>query len=278
MSFNTKISLKLLYLLFFIAFMAAMVLPFLYLLFSSFMTERDIMAIPAKFIPSVWTLDNYIAAFTQQPLLKYLLNSFIMSILTVFFCMVAGSMAAYSIARTEIKGKKVFLLILVIISLLPPVTIINPVFTLLSSIGLLNSYVGLALVITVLEMPLAVWFLSAYFEHIPVSLEESAEIDGATTWQVLTKIIIPLVKPGLFTIGILVFINAWNQYLFAQIFNQYESYRMVTVGLTLYQTSDSIPWGALSAASVMTIIPLILIVLVLQKRIIDGMFEGGTKE
>jgi multiple sugar transport system permease protein len=167
---------------------------------------------------------------------------------------------------------------LVVISLLPPVTIINPVFTLLSKIGLLNSYVGLALVITVLEMPLAVWFLSAYFEHIPVSLEESAEIDGATTWQVLTKIIIPLVKPGLFTIGILVFINAWNQYLFAQILNQYESYRMVTVGLTLYQTSDTIPWGALSAASVMTVIPLILIVLVLQKRIIDGMFEGGSKE
>jgi multiple sugar transport system permease protein len=106
MASNKKISIKLLYLIFFIAFMAAMVLPFLYLLFSSFMTERDIMAIPAKFIPSVWTLDNYIAAFTQQPLLKYLLNSFMMSILTVFFCMTAGSMAAYSIARTEIKGKK----------------------------------------------------------------------------------------------------------------------------------------------------------------------------
>ena len=269
---------KLFYGLFFIGFMGSMIFPFLYLVFSSYMTQKDIISIPAKFIPTTWILDNYVRAFTQQPLITYLFNSFTMSILVVILCMIMGSMAAYSISRTNIKGKKVFLIFLLIISLLPPVTIINPIYMLISKLGLLNSYLGLAIVITVLEMPLAVWFLTSYFEGIPISLEESAEIDGASTLQIFVKIIMPLVKPGLFTVGILVFVKAWNQYLFAQILNQHGTHRMVTVGLTLYQTSDTVPWGALSAASMVTIIPLILIVLFMQRRILGGMLEGGNKE
>lgn len=273
-----KIGTKGFYIMFFLLFVGSMLFPFLYLLFSSFKTEKDIIAIPPKILPSDWTLGNYMNAFTKQPLFKYIFNSFVISILVVIICIIIACMTAYSLSRTNIKGKKVFLIFLLAISLLPPVTIVSPIYLMMSKLKVLNSYIGLAIVITVLDLPMAVWFLTAYFEAIPFSLEESAEIDGASIYQTFTKIIMPLVKPGIFTVSILVFIFAWNQYLFAQILNQYESHRTVTVGLTLYQTDYVVPWGTLSAAAIVTVIPLIIMVLVLQKRILSGILEGGVKE
>lgn len=273
-----EISKKTLYILFFVIFVGSMLFPFLFILFSSFKTPKDIMAIPPKLLPTEWIFSNYVDAFQIQPLLVYLRNSLIMSLLVVLMTILVGSLAAYALSRTEIKGKKLFLVFLLLISLLPPVTIINPIYQLLSSLHLLNSYFGLALVITVLELPLAVWFLTAFFDTIPKSLEESAEIDGASVFQVFKSILFPLVKSGIFTVSILVFIGAWNQFLFALVLNQFEARRMVTVGVTLYITDYLVPWGVLSAASVIVIIPLILMVLALQKRILSGVLEGGVKE
>lgn len=273
-----EISKKTLYILFFVIFVGSMLFPFLFILFSSFKTSKDIMAIPPKLLPTEWIFSNYVDAFQIQPLMIYLRNSLIMSLMVVFLTILIGSLAAYALSRTEIKGKKIFLVFLLLISLLPPVTIINPIYQLLSSLHLLNSYFGLALVITVLELPLAVWFLTAFFDTIPKSLEESAEIDGANIFQVFKSILFPLVKSGIFTVSILVFIGAWNQFLFALVLNQFEARRMVTVGITLYITDYLVPWGVLSAASIIVIIPLILMVLALQKRILSGVLEGGVKE
>lgn len=273
-----EISKKTLYILFFVIFVGSMLFPFLFILFSSFKTSKDIMAIPPKLLPTEWIFSNYADAFRIQPLLIYLRNSLVMSLMVVFLTILIGSLAAYALSRTEIKGKKIFLVFLLLISLLPPVTIINPIYQLLSSLHLLNSYFGLALVITVLELPLSVWFLTAFFDTIPKSLEESAEIDGANIFQVFKSILFPLVKSGIFTVSILVFIGAWNQFLFALVLNQFEARRMVTVGITLYITDYLVPWGVLSAASIIVIIPLILMVLALQKRILSGVLEGGVKE
>ena len=273
-----EISKKTIYILFFVIFVGSMLFPFLFILFSSFKTSKDIMAIPPKFLPTEWIFSNYADAFRIQPLMIYLRNSLIMSFMVVLLTILIGSLAAYALSRTAIKGKKIFLVFLLLISLLPPVTIINPIYQLLSSLHLLNSYLGLALVITVLELPLAVWFLTAFFDTIPKSLEESAEIDGANIFQVFKSILFPLVKSGIFTVSILVFIGAWNQFLFALVLNQFEARRMVTVGITLYITDYLVPWGVLSAASIIVIIPLILMVLALQKRILSGVLEGGVKE
>lgn len=273
-----NLSKKAIYILFFVIFVGSMLFPFLFILFSSFKTPKDIMAIPPKMLPKEWIFSNYVDAFQIQPLMVYLRNSFIMSLLVVLMTILIGSLAAYALSRTEIKGKKIFLVFLLLISLLPPVTIINPIYQLLSSLHLLNTYFGLALVITVLELPLSVWFLTAFFNTIPKSLEESAEIDGANILQVFRSILFPLVKSGIFTVSILVFIGAWNQFLFALVLNQFEARRMVTVGVTLYITDYLVPWGVLSAASIIVIIPLILMVLALQKRILSGVLEGGVKE
>jgi multiple sugar transport system permease protein len=273
-----NISKKVIYLLFFVIFVGFMLFPFLFILFSSFKLPKDIMAIPPKLLPTQWIFSNYVDAFQIQPLVIYLRNSLIMSLLVVLMTILIGSLAAYALSRTEIKGKKIFLVFLLLISLLPPVTIINPIYQLLSKVHLLNTYFGLALVITVLELPLAVWFLTAFFNTIPKSLEESAEIDGANIVQVFRSILFPLVKSGIFTVSILVFIGAWNQFLFALVLNQFEARRMVTVGVTLYITDYLVPWGVLSAASIIVIIPLIMMVLALQKRILSGVLEGGVKE
>lgn len=265
------------YFIFFIFFVSSIAFPFFWQLINSFKTQRDLFSVPPTFWPKVWTLENYIQAFTRQPFLLYIKNSFVIALLSTIIAITVGSLASYSISRTKIKFKKIYLIILLSITLLPPITIINPIYLLMRSLNLLNSYLGLAIVNIVFALPLAVWFLSSFFDTIPEELEESALIDGATIFQAFYKIILPLVAPGIFTVSILVFIAAWNQYLFAQILNPLKIRRTITVGITLYQTDYTVPWGTISAASIIVTVPLIALVLILQRKIISGLLEGGVK-
>lgn len=265
------------YLIFFVFFVSSIAFPFFWQLINSFKTQRDLFSVPPTFWPQVWTLENYIHAFTRQPFLLYIKNSFVIALLSTIIAITVGSLASYSISRTKIKFKKIYLIILLSITLLPPITIINPIYLLMRSLNLLNSYLGLAIVNIVFALPLAVWFLSSFFDTIPEELEESALIDGATIFQAFYKIILPLVAPGIFTVSILVFIAAWNQYLFAQILNPLKIRRTITVGITLYQTDYTVPWGTISAASIIVTVPLIVLVLILQRKIISGLLEGGVK-
>ncbi len=265
------------YLIFFIFFVSSIAFPFFWQLINSFKTQRDLFSVPPTFWPQTWTLQNYIQAFTRQPFLLYIKNSFVVASMSTFIAIVVGSLASYSISRTKIKFKKLYLIILLSITLLPPITIVNPIYMLMRSLNLLNTYLGLAIVNIVFALPLAVWFLSSFFDTIPEELEESALIDGATIFQAFYKIILPLVAPGIFTVSILVFIAAWNQYLFAQILNPLKIRRTITVGITLYQTDYTVPWGTISAASIIVTVPLIIMVLILQRKIISGLLEGGVK-
>lgn len=269
---------EVLYLLFVIFFVGNIIFPFVWQLINSFKTQVDLFSIPPVFWPTEWTLDNYKEVFMRQPFLLYLKNSFVISTMVTIICILIGSMASYSISRTNIKGKKLFMIGLLTITLLPPITIINPIYRLLKNMGLLNSYLGLTLANTTLQLPMTVWFLQGFFQKIPKSIEESAELDGANVIQVFFRIILPLVLPGVFTVGILTFIGAWNQYLFAQVLNPLKIRRTVTVGLTLYQTDYTVPWGTMTAASVIITFPLIIMVLLMQRRIISGMLDGGIKE
>ena len=186
-------------------------------------------------------------------------------------------MTAYSLARTKIKGKKLILILLLSVSLLPPVTLLNPLYYMLSNMKLLNSLIGLSLVLTVVELPTAVWFLTSFFQTVPIDMEESAMIDGAGILKTFTSIILPLIGPGIFTISIMTFINAWNNYIFPSVFNPLPKARTVTVALTLYSTETMVPWHLISAAAVVVTLPLVIVVLLLQKKIISGIMDGGVK-
>lgn len=261
--------------LFAIFFIVTIGFPFFWQISNSFKLEREIFDM--KWLPSLATLSNYSEAFIRQPLERFLINSFIIAGCSTAAAMVLGSMTAYAIARTEIKGKKIILLTILSVSLLPPIVIISPIYNIIRSIHLLNTHAGLIIVNTLFCLTTSVWFLTPYFQSVPKSLEDAAEIDGASPFACFSKIMIPIVIPGVFTVGILSFIGAWNEYLFALVMNPVRV-KTVTVGLKMYESDNYIPWGPLMAASVVIVLPLITVVIILQKKIIGGLMAGGLKE
>jgi multiple sugar transport system permease protein len=259
-------------------FLFVMIFPLLYMFSASLMPESDLTALTPRLLPSVPVISNYLIAFDRQPITKYIFNSFLITILAVLLCLTAGCTASYSLARTKIRFKRVFLMVVLAITLLPTITLINPIYKMYSRLHLLNTHVGLALIISVLDLPMTIWYLTAIFRTVPPSIEESAELDGANIFQMFVHILLPLLRAGIFSISILVFISAWNRFLLSQVLNQYESHRTVVVGMTLYQLDHTIPFGVVSAAGIITILPLILMVLFFQKNILGGIMEGGIKE
>lgn len=269
---------KILYGCFLVLYLFLMVYPLIYMLACSFMTEQELNSLVPTLWPKSLNLQNYIDALTRQPLLKYILNSFIVTIIGVALCVTLGCMASYALTRTRIRFKKTFLILILAISMLPTITLINPIFRMYSKLGLLNTHFGLALISSVMDLPMTIRFLTALFKNVPLSIEESAQLDGANMFQLFVRILLPLLKAGIFSISILVFIGVWNRFLLSQVLNQYESARTVVVGLTLYQTTHTIPFGTVAAASTITILPLMLMVLIFQKNILGGIMEGGVKE
>lgn len=261
-----------------VSYLFMMIFPMIYLIATSFMTDSELASIVPKLIPSSIQFDNYISALTRQPLFTYMANSLIVSLLSVVIALFIGVLAAYGLVRYDIKFKTVFLLFILAISLLPTITLINPLFKMYSEIGLLNSRIGLSLIIAVLDLPMVIWFMTAAIKEIPISIEESAELDGANLFQTLFKIIFPLLKSSIFSLSIMVFIGAWNNYLLSQVLNQFESARTVVVGMTLYQTDNTVPFGIVSAAALITVMPLLILVIFFQKNILGGIMQGGVKE
>lgn len=261
-----------------IALVLLIAFPFLWLLLGSFKTMRELFAVPVVFWPEEWKLDNYAEVFRAEPFLTYITNSLGIATIATVVVVFASSLASYTMARVNIKGKKLILMLVLTVSLLPPITLLNPIYQMLANLNALNTWIGLALVMSAVELPTAIWLLTSFFQSVPMEIEESAMIDGASMLRSFTSIVMPLVAPGVFTVSIMTFITVWNNYLFASVFNQRKSSRTVTVGLTLIETEAYRPWHVVSAAAIISSVPLIIIVLLLQKRIISGMVEGGVKE
>ena len=263
--------------LFTVLFVTVIVAPFIWLLLAAFKNMRELYASPVEILPSSWNFDNFIEAFTVQPLAQYILNSVIVSLLSTLLILIIGCMASFSLARTEIKGKKLILLLLLTISLLPPITLLNPIYLTMSKLGMLNTTWGLALVLVAIELPTCVWYMMTFFQTIPAAMEESAMIDGASIPQTFVRILLPIVSPGIFTVAIMTFISTWNNYIFALVLNPTKVARTVTVALTMYSGDTYTPWNLIAAAAIAASLPLIIMVLLAQKRIISGMMDGAVK-
>lgn len=263
--------------LFTVLFVTAIVAPFIWLLLAAFKNMRELYASPVEILPSSLSFDNFIEAFTVQPLAQYILNSVIVSLLSTLLILIVGCMASFSLARTEIKGKKLILLLLLTISLLPPITLLNPIYLTMSKLGMLNTTWGLALVLVAIELPTCVWYMMTFFQTIPAAMEESAMIDGASIPQTFVRILLPIVSPGIFTVAIMTFISTWNNYIFALVLNPTKVARTVTVALTMYSGDTYTPWNLIAAAAIAASLPLIIMVLLAQKQIISGMMDGAVK-
>lgn len=259
------------------AFVITVVFPFIWQVRTSLMPPQEINSMPPRWLPSHWFPDYYYNVFVKRGFLKYLKNSFIVATATTLVSLMVSSFAGYAIARLRFRYKNLILAMVLTISMLPMVALISPLFLVLKNLKLLNTYAGLVLPYTTLAMPLAIWNLTAFFREIPKELEESAKVDGCTPMQVFGRIMLPLAVPGVFTTAILIFIQAWNEFLLSLTFMTAEHMRTVPVAIALFPGEFELPWGDIAAASIILTIPLIILVLILQRRIIAGLTAGAVK-
>ncbi|PKR83837.1 sugar ABC transporter permease [Heyndrickxia camelliae] len=260
-------------------FVFVVMFPFLWMLLSSIKPATELFGDKA-FTPfsSHPTLKNYISVFFDYPFVRYLWNSFVVSSITTIYTVFVASFAAYSIARLQFKGKTLILGIVLSVSMFPQIATISPIYIFLKNVGLTNSYLGLIIPYTTFTLPLSIWILVTFFRKIPHDLEEAAKMDGAALMQTYWKVIFPLAAPGIFTTAILVFIAAWNEFLFSLTINTDTNYKTVPVGFAMFQGQYTIPWGEISAASIVVTVPLVILVLIFQRRIVSGLTQGSVKE
>jgi multiple sugar transport system permease protein len=251
--------------------------PALWILFTSLKTEAELTQKPITWFPHLPTAANYVRAFTDQPLLLFLFNSFMVALLSTVLTLLVSVLAAYALARLQIRGRDLILSAIIAVSTFPLVTLLVPLFEIMRALGLLNSWVALILPYTVLSLPVCTLILVSFFEGIPRDLENAAMIDGCTRIGALFKVVVPLSAPGVFTAGIIAFVNAWDEFLLALSFNSNPSLRTLPVGITLYQGEFAFPWPVISAALVVGIVPIAVLIVIFQERVVSGLTSGGMK-
>ena len=251
--------------------------PAVWILLTSLKTEAELVSKPITWWPRSPTLANYVQAFTDQPLLRYLGNSLAVAVLSTILSLLVASLAAYAIARLNLRRRQLILTCIVASSMFPLVTLLVPIFQTMRSLGLLNTYTALVLPYTVLNLPVCTLVLVSFFQSIPRDLENAAMIDGCTRLGALWRVVVPLAAPGVFTAGILAFVNAWDEFLLALSLNASASMRTLPVGITLYQGEFTFPWPIISAALIVAIVPVAVLIAVFQERVVGGLTQGGLK-
>jgi multiple sugar transport system permease protein len=251
--------------------------PFYWLINVSLKTGPDLSG--SDIFPPNPTLDNYKSVFKDDDFVHALGNSAIVSLTTTFLALVVGSFCAYALARLKFPGKFLLLGLVLSITTFPPIAIATPIFKLWTDLGFFNTLYGLIIPYLTFALPLAIYILVSFFKEIPKDLEEAALVDGATRFTAFRKVVIPLAAPGLATAGILTFIAAWNEFLFAVTLTSTPKARTVPAAIAFFTGSTQFeePLGTIAAASVIISIPLIFLVLFFQKRIVAGLTAGAVK-
>ncbi len=255
------------------------VAPIAWHLVSSFKTPGELTNIPPTFLPHDPTIENYKELFTRRSFGRYYANSFVIATLSSLLCVAAASLAAYNLTRAGDRMRRVITSSLLVVAFFPPIVLLFPLYELVRAAGLVNHPWGLILSYAALNLPLSIWLLTGYFGQIPHELEEAAAVDGLTGLQSLVKIILPLSVPALATTGMLAFIFAWNEFMFALTFMNLEYAKTITVGVATLSGAFTyeIPWGLLAAGVVASSLPLILLVIIFQRRIVAGLTAGAGK-
>jgi multiple sugar transport system permease protein len=232
-----------------------------------------------NYLPVSPSSDSYAAIFTNPDFLRALLNSIGICTIATFIAIVFGTMAAYAIARLNFPGKTAIVAVSLLISMFPQIALVTPLFKIETAIGIFDTWPGLIIPYVTFALPLAIYTLSAFFREIPWDLEKAAKMDGATPYQAFVQVITPLAMPGVFTTAILVFISCWNDFLFALSLTSTNAARTVPAALSYFTgaTTFEKPTGPVAAAAVVITIPLLIVVLLFQRRIVAGLTSGAVK-
>ncbi|MFL9609235.1 carbohydrate ABC transporter permease [Methylobacillus sp. Pita2] len=251
--------------------------PALWILLTSFKRDAELAQTPITWWPQHPTLGNYVHAFSDQPLLLFLGNSFAVALLSTLLTLFAATGAAYALTRLQLRRRGLILTALVAIAMFPPATLLVPLFEIMRGLGLINTYGALVLPYAVQSLPVCTLVLASFFQQVPKDIENAAMLDGCTRLQALYRIVLPLSAPGVFTAGILAFVNAWDEFLLALALNAAPGSRTLPVGILLYQGEFTFPWPVISAALVVAIVPLAILIILFQERVISGLTTGGIK-
>jgi ABC-type glycerol-3-phosphate transport system permease component len=228
-------------------------------------------------VPRAIVLEHYRALFDERNFWIPIRNSLVVAGATTALAVTAGALCAYALARLRFRGKSVLLAAVLAISMFPQIAIVSPLFLLLRAAGLIDTYPGLVLPYLTFAMPLSIWLLVGFFRQLPAALEEAGLMDGASRLRVFREIVVPLARPGLATTAILTFLYCWNEFLFALSFTLGPERQTVPVAIALFRGQYQVAWGQILAGAIVATAPVALLVLVAQRRIVQGLTAGAVK-
>lgn len=268
---------KLLFYLLVAAIVVFAVFPFYYAIVTSLKSSTELFSV--DYFPVKWDFGNYVGVFRDNPFATNLWNSVIVAVITVVISLFLGITAAYALARIKFRGRSLLLLTILGVSMFPQIAVLSGMYQMIRALGLYNHLAALVLSYMIFTLPFTVWVLTTFMRELPKELEEAAILDGASPWVIVTRVFMPLMWPALVTTGLLAFIAAWNEFLFALTFTLTNDKRTVPVGIATMSgaSAHELPWGNIMAASVIVTLPLVLLVLIFQRRIVSGLTAGAVK-
>jgi ABC-type sugar transport system, permease component len=255
----------------------ATVMPFIYMISTAFKGSVYVFEIPPRLIPEHPTLKNFIAAFTSNDFGRYFLNSIIVTVIAVLCILLLASMMAYALARYQFFGRKFIYALVIFFMTMPAMSLIVPQFILAHSLALTDTLAGLIVLDVAQNLPFAVFLLKGFLEDVPKEIEEAAHIDGASAWTIYWHVVVPLCKPALATSAIIAFLGAWDEYVWASTITNTPSNRTLPVAIATFQGVHTTNWGLVFAASLIAIVPVLILFISLQKYFVKGMVAGAVK-
>lgn len=250
--------------------------PLIWQFMTSLKPDSELTKIP-PIVTSSPTMIHYTSIFTGYPFLRIILNSAIVAASTTLFSLLIGSLCAFGLAKLRIRYKALILGFILSVSMFPPIATVSPLFIIIRALDLRDTWWALIITYTTFSLPLSVWILTNFFHEIPDEIYLSSRVDGCTPFQSFYRIVLPLSAPALLTTAILVFIFSWNEFLFALTFTATPSSRTIPVAVALFPGLHEVPWGDIAAASVIVTLPLVVLVMVFQRRIVEGLTSGAVK-
>lgn len=253
------------------------VFPFYYAIVTSFATGTELFKV--NYWPKSFDWGNYQTVLGGRSFILSIWNSVFIATTTVAFALFLAVTASYALARVRFRGRGLLLMAILAVSMFPQIAVLAGLFELVRFLGIFNTPWAMIMSYVIFTLPFTVWVLTTFMRDLPVEIEEAAIVDGATPWVIISKVFLPLLWPALVTTGLLAFIGAWNEFLFALTFTSSETTRTVPVAIALLSgaSQQEIPWGPIMAASVIVTVPLIILVLIFQRKIVAGLTAGGVK-
>lgn len=253
------------------------IFPFAFALSTSLRPSAELFSFPPTWLPKTWAWENFVTVWSAVPLLRYVLNSLVVSVLATLLNMAFAIPAGYALARLSFPGKRLFRQALLVTQMFSPVVLLIGLFRFMNQIDLLDNNASLIITYAALSLAFSVWFLAGYFESIPIEIEEAAMMDGCTRVGALVRVVLPMSKPALVASGVFAFIWAWNEFMIALTFISTADNRTVPLGIYSFLGQYSVEWNYLMAAALIAIVPVLVLFLLIEKNLVKGLTAGAVK-